>query len=133
MREFQEKRTARRRLYSKTTAVILLILIVLVGRGTWNIYQKERESALAAARAKAELTQLQTRQADLSKKLTYIKTDAGVEEEIRQDFQVAKEGEQVFVIVDASTSEASSTGSGGWWGQIWHWGTSLFGKQGGNE
>ncbi len=120
MREFQQKRNTRRKIYSKTTAVILFFLIILVGRGTWNIYQKYQESSQNADRVSVELAKLQGRQADLQKSLSHLDTDEGVEEEIRQKFQVSKDGEKVFVIVDSTSSASTTEEKAGFFGNIWN-------------
>ena len=61
---------------------------------------------------KAELTELQNRAELLETKVEYMKDERGIEEELRSRFDVAKEGEQVIILLDSERGEkilASST------------------------
>jgi cell division protein FtsB len=107
MREFQEKKRFRKFLYSKTMACILIVLILFFTRATWGVYKKQRETAANAMQAQNALQRLEDRQALLDREITKLKTDEGVEEEIRSKYGVSKPGEQVLIIVD--TEKATST------------------------
>ncbi len=104
MREFQDKKRFRRILYSKTTLVVLLILMVFLAKAVWSVYLKDKESARNTVMASNELAQLQARHDFLTQELGRLKTAEGKEEEIRKKYQVSKPGEQVVVIVEATAS-----------------------------
>lgn len=100
MRDFERKRKIRKVLYSKGVLLLLLLLLVLVGRATWGLYAKERESRRNLDRVEAELLGLQLREEKLRADIARLKTPEGVETEIREQFQVAKPGEKMIVLVD---------------------------------
>ncbi|MDQ3014243.1 MAG: septum formation initiator family protein [bacterium] len=107
MREFQEKKRFRRYLYSKGAVAILLVLVFFFGRASWGVYKKEQESGANAAQAQVSLKRLEDRQKILTDELNRLKTDEGIEEEIRSKFGVSKPGEQVVIIVE--DKKATST------------------------
>lgn len=100
MRDFERKRKIRKVLYSKGVLLLLLLLLALVGRATWGLYAKERESRRNLDRVEAELLGLQLREEKLRADIARLKTPEGVETEIREQFQVAKPGEKMVVLVD---------------------------------
>ena len=100
MREFQEKQKIKKRLYSKTSIVIVIIVVVFISRGVIGVYAKERDSRM-------ELSLLEKRKAELSDRLARVslnndrlKTEEGIESEIRSKFDVVKPDEGVIVVVD---------------------------------
>ena len=100
MRDFQRKQQIRKVLYSKAALVAVLILLVIVGKATWSVYTKERESQKNLTRVENELASLQAREQKLQKDITHLQTPEGVETEIREQFQVAKPGERMIVLVE---------------------------------
>jgi cell division protein FtsB len=116
MREFQEKKRFRKILYSKGSLVVLSILILFFGHATWGVYKKQSESAANALQAQNALQKLEDRQKVLDTELDKLKTEEGIEEEIRSKYGVSKPGEHVLIIVDdkkatTSTEEIQQT----WW------------------
>ena len=78
----------------------LAIILVLVLRATWSLYQKN-QSAMSNLRNSTErMAKLAEREAVLRDKIERLKTARGVEEEIRNNFPVVKAGEQVINIVE---------------------------------
>lgn len=100
MKEYQRKKKIRRFLYSRLALCILLALILLIGRATWSVYKKEQGSGQNLHRATAELAALEAREKNLTEKIRRLKTPEGVEAEIREQFQVAKPGERMVVVVE---------------------------------
>ena len=100
MRDFQRKRKIKKTLYSKGVLLILLLLLVLVGRATFGIYIKEQGSKQSLDLAKNELAALQAREGKLKEDITRLNTPEGIEAQIREQFQVAKPGERMIVLVD---------------------------------
>ncbi len=116
-------RTLKRRILSSPLALVAaLIVFVLLARATWGVYEKASQSAQRLAEAETELDKLKQHQDDLSRKVSYLSTDQGVEAEIRTKYRAVKEGESVAVIVDtdqtASAMNATSTAKVGWWGRL---------------
>ena len=103
MREFEYKRKFRRVLSSPLVLLPLAVLLIFLARGTWNIYVKNRDSGIELRIAEERLLKLRERQKALSTGVAKLQTETGIESEIRDRLQMAKEGERAIVIVDAET------------------------------
>ncbi len=111
MLEFKEKKKARKMMYSKPVLLVLSVIFLLSLEGLWNIYQKHSEAYGKAQEAKSALENLRGREAKIEKKVAFLKTDRGKEEEIRKKFMVGKQGEGVILVVEqpvASTTPMAS-------------------------
>lgn len=91
-------------LYSKGVLLVLLFLLVLVGKATFGLYAKERDSRKNLERAEAELSDLKLREDRLRADIIRLQTAEGIEAEIRGQFQVAKPGEKMVVLVEDQKS-----------------------------
>lgn len=100
MREFQDKKKSRKRLYSIWTLLALLVILVLFGKGLVSAYEKEKSTKVELNRLAAQKADIESRYNNISKENDTLKTNEGVESVIRQKFDVAKKGEGVIVIVD---------------------------------
>jgi predicted Holliday junction resolvase-like endonuclease len=106
--------------------IILLFFIFLV-KVVWAIREKVVISNSRLYSTNAELLKLQTHQNDLSKKISYLSTEQGIEAELRTKYRAIREGESVAVIVDrdqASSSLQLASSSPkeiedlGWWDKV---------------
>jgi cell division protein FtsB len=110
-----------------TTCAIGILLIVLI-RGSWNLYQKTKLSETRLAQARIELEALKQRQSDVAQKVERLSTDEGIEAEIRTKFHAVKAGESVAVIIDesqmanakSSQENSQATTTAGWWKRMLH-------------
>lgn len=109
MRDFQRKRKIRKVLYSKGVLFLLLLLLLFIGKATWNLYAKERESRANLTRVEAELQNLNLREARLRGDIARLEGPEGIETEIREQFQVAKPGERMVVLVNKEEPEPGPT------------------------
>ncbi|MEI6490377.1 MAG: hypothetical protein WCO16_01290 [bacterium] len=100
MREFQDKKKNRKRLYSIWSLLALLVVIVLFGKGVVSAYEKEKSTKGELNRLAAEKVDIERRYNNISKENETLNTNDGIESAIRQKFDVAKKGEGVIVIVD---------------------------------
>ncbi len=99
MKEFQEK-NKKRKGRSKIVLLFMLILLVLLVRGSIGSYQKERDSRLEVNREMKEKEALAKRYETIREQSDSLKNKIGIETEIRNKFDVAKEGEGVIIIVE---------------------------------
>lgn len=114
-------------IFTKLTLAVILVLCVFMAISVYNRYTVEREMAERRYTAETEYRELEERRNSLFDKVEYLKGDSGREFEIRKHFDVAKDGEQVVVIVDDENEEKLTftegikpdvdTGSS-WW-QFW--------------
>jgi hypothetical protein len=101
-------------------AVGLFILIVALARSVWLVRGKFVESQEARDEVVAAAAALEERKIGLERKVERLDTVRGQEEEIRQKLPVAKEGEQVVVIIDESADDEVEIGeSRSWWQNLW--------------
>jgi cell division protein FtsB len=63
-------------------------------------YSIEQEMIGRRAEAEEHLKQLENRKAELQKKVEYLSNERGIEAEMRRNFDVARPGEQVVIILD---------------------------------
>ena len=72
------------------------------------------------ASAEKELTTMENKKTALEKTTEKLKTEQGIEEAIRQKYQVAKNDERLIVIIDAQQKKSTETTAKrtGWWQTI---------------
>lgn len=105
MFEFYEKRRLKRLVYSKPVIGVLGILVMLACVPVYNVYTKfidtfERKEAVAA-----ELARVEHRESVLREEIERLDTPLGQEAEIRQKYELGKEGEQLIIIVEEPEEE----------------------------
>ncbi|MBI3634573.1 MAG: hypothetical protein HY228_03090 [Candidatus Yonathbacteria bacterium] len=106
---FQERKKIRRILYSKITLAFLLIVLIFVSRGTWQIYGKAMRARAEKDKAAQELAEIEMHTAELVKNIERLKSERGIEEEIRHRFPVARAGEEVVVVVDENDKKSKDS------------------------
>ena len=123
MLRFYQKKTFRRVLYSKGIFAALILAALFGLKATWGIHQKDLEARANAEEAQVTLAELKSREAFLRAELDRLSTERGVEAEIRKKFPLAKEGEEVAVVVDEPGGNATATpetSEPSWWERLWH-------------
>lgn len=69
--------------------------------------------------AEASVIELEERKERLSEEIQHLETKEGVEEEIRENFGFAKEGERVVIIVEGEEVETRGENKNtGFWGSF---------------
>ena len=123
MREFQEKRYWRRVVYSWPILILLIILAVLLVGPTVRLYRKNRLAVNEHRLLLEEGERLRERRAQLAAEVEKLNTARGLEEEIREKFNVVKPGERVInlVLPPATTSLAIAPTVKPWWAVILDW------------
>lgn len=105
MFEFRQRKRWKKIANSKIVFAVLVVMVFLFGRASLNVYGKYQEAGKNLSRSSGELAELQERRDTLTANVARLKTPEGVEEKIREKFQVAKEGENLIVIVDSEEGE----------------------------
>ncbi len=100
MRELQKKQLLKKRMYSIPVLMLLLVVVLLTLRGTWIVLEKRAESIKYVKALEAKSKTLEERKSELDQEVDYLETEAGIDEEIKERFNVAKIGEKVVIIVD---------------------------------
>jgi len=123
MSEQKEKKLYEKVFYSKITLVFLIVLIFFMSKAVLGLYEKKQNTRESLEVAELELERAEARKSLLNEKLDSFSTEKGIEMEIRDMFNVAREGEKVIVIVDEekNISNDDEGGSGGLWNRIKSW------------
>jgi cell division protein FtsB len=111
MVEFNRKKTYKKYIYSPFALLSLLFVFLVLLKALWGVYAKERRSAAYLEREQGEYSRVMDRKKELAQAVDFLKTDQGVEAEIRSKFRVVKEGEEVAVIIgdEATTTSVQAT------------------------
>lgn len=88
---------------------ILIILVLSAGRAVFNVYGRYHDSRVSLALAEKELAAVENKKAALEKTTAGLKTEEGIEKEIRQKYQVTKPDEQLIVIVQDEPEKTTET------------------------
>lgn len=123
MFDFHEKRKIKSWLFSKPAIILLLAASAFLATSVYDLYGKERATAKKHAERAAELAELIAHADALEAEVTYMQSERGIEEEIRDRFDVVKEGEQAVIILErrpatgtpSAAPEANNKGESPWW------------------
>lgn len=94
-------------LNSRLTIAALAVIAVALSFAVYDRYAVEREMLARKNEAETDLQALTERQAVLKERVEYLNNDQGMEAEIRRHFDVAREGEQVVILLGDDTEDAS--------------------------
>ena len=112
MHEFREKRKVRRLIYSPLALLLLFILIVLIGKGAFDMYRRQTLAEGVEVVAEGRLRDITDRENFLEAAIHRLSTPEGVEKALREKFNVHKSGENVVLLVspkeEPPVSETSS-------------------------
>jgi cell division protein FtsB len=122
MFDFHQKRKMKTVFGSRFTQSILIIVSFFVIMSAGNRYMIAREMAERRSAAELEIQALQDRRETLEAEVQYLSNERGVEAEMRRQFDIAREGEQVVIIIEDENEsgqneaiEATSTPSRAWY------------------
>ena len=124
MFDFHQKRKLRTIIGSRITQGILLFLAFMVMWSAYDRYLIARDMADKRAAVESEIADLEARQATMEEEVKYLSNERGIEAEMRRQFDIAKDGEQVVIILDDEVEEseqepATSTTQTRAWYKFW--------------
>lgn len=122
MREHEQRYTPARLLLRRTALLALFLMFLATVQGAWFAFEKERETDARRTDAEAELGHLKERYAELESKVGRLKTNQGVEEELRKQFNMGKPGEQLIIVVNPEAEEPGPViqDSRPWWERLFN-------------
>lgn len=100
MFDFQQKRKLKSWYSSRVTQVVVFVLALMVLASAFNRYLIADDMADRRATVEAEINNLEKRKDSLEAEVQYLSNDRGIEAEVRRQFDVAREGEQVVIILE---------------------------------
>jgi len=104
MRNFQQKRGLGNILRSRPVLVILGILVLVSLWGMVDFVDKMETTRDNRKKAENRIAELEKEKKKLSYDIAKLKTESGIEENIRLKFGLAKEGEKVIVVLEDQNS-----------------------------
>ena len=111
MFDFYQRRKLKTALAAPVTRVILFILVIMMSWSAFTRYQIAKDMDVRRASAQRELDELKAHKESLEGQVQYLKDDRGIEAEMRRQFDVALDNEQVVVIVEPETDETNGRDS----------------------
>ncbi len=109
MFDFHEKRKIRSILYSRWVVLGIFLLAAFFLTAVYDRYIVAIEMKEKLDVKRAEFDELNQRAQALESKVKYLEGDRGIEEELRNRFDVIKEGEQVVILLDERRKEEGNT------------------------
>lgn len=88
-------------IYSWPILILLAALIILAGKNVFEVYKNEHTSRLNREKSEKVLMSLEERNDFIVSGIETLRTEKGIEAEIRNKFRVVKEGEQLAVIINS--------------------------------
>ena len=104
--------------FMKIGIVLLVILVVVIIRATWSVYQKSVQTEEKRIEAEKEMEALHVRKKFLEVETERLSTADGMDSEIRRQFGFADEGENVFIIIDPEPVATSTAPQLSFWDKI---------------
>lgn len=117
MRDFQTRGKFARLLQSKPALVFLGLLLLV---SVWNLigfWRKMNETGENRERAEERVAELTENKMKLEANIESLESDRGIEEVLREDYGLSREGEGVIVIMEDQSEEVEEEPQGffGWW------------------
>ncbi len=127
MFDFHEKRKLKGYLYSTPVIIGLFLFSALLSTSVYARYLSEREMAGKREALTHQLDVLKMKASALEAEVKHLQSDRGIEEEIRDRYEVSKKGEQVVVILEGSEDKKaivtpivqSEDGAHSFWSFLW--------------
>jgi len=117
MRNFKRQRVWRNMFESKPFLIFLGILILLFAWNIWGLWNKMEETAKNKQIVQNQITALNQQKGKLTSDINNLNTDQGKEQVFRENFGLAKEGENEIVVLDNNaTTPTSPPASSGFFG-----------------
>ncbi len=107
MLEFYQKNSWRSVLRSWWLVGILFVVCVLLAFSVYDRYTIEKEMAARRIEAEKALEGLAERKNEVEEQVNYLKSERGIEAEMRRNFDVAQPDEQVVIILDPETEPST--------------------------
>lgn len=101
--------------------VVLIVFLLLLGRGIWSISEKAAIARAERAHVAETAEELAVRIAEIEKSLGQLGSPRGIDQEIRGRYMVARPEEEVVVIVDDGPKKSENSEAApqsGFWGRV---------------
>lgn len=116
-----KKRRKKNILNSRVLLLVLLIIAIFFANGAYKMYKRSKDTRNYLSSMSQRFEQLESRYKNTKEDLEYIESDTGKEKEIREKFNLAKEGENAIVIIDEDPVEIQTPEKKNIWQKIVNW------------
>ena len=86
--------------HSPIVLLVIFCVIIVFSFNIFRLLEKERETSKKKEQILSQIEDLRSREDILKKDISKLSTEIGIEETIRDKYQVVKEGEKMVIIVD---------------------------------
>lgn len=100
MREFQEKKIARKLIFSLPVLIAVTVLLLWMIYGIVSVIVTLRKLSQKNDELKAKIENVQKSKKNLEDKMSLMETKYGVDLEARQNFNLKKPGEEVILFIE---------------------------------
>ena len=121
MRDYQGKKKWHIFFRSKSFILLVLVIFIFLGRGVWDVYKKDEVARMNKDEALLKLNALKSKEEGLTAEIERLKSERGIEEELRRRFQVAKPGEEILVVIDKNQAKKELVSEREpWYESVWN-------------
>ncbi len=121
MKNFQNKKNTGGVLYSRPVLILMGLVLLFFMWGVVRFFIKMEETSKNKKIAELKLVELNKNKTKLISDIDNLKTDMGLEASIRDKFGLAKEGEDLIVVVDEKVNTAKEEiEEGNWVSSLWN-------------
>lgn len=101
MKDFKTRKSTQKPFYHSWFFLAFLVLVLsFFVKSTHASFSKKRNADLEKDKYELRLNNLKQKKINLETKIEHMKTNRGIEEELRKRFNVTKEGEQLIKIIE---------------------------------
>ena len=126
MAELQKNRDSKNIWHSPLVLFVLLCIVLVFSYNMIGLIKKAHQTAKEKNVVLQQINDLNQRQTSLQTNINQLQNDAGVEQTIRNKYELVKPGEQMVVIVDPTTSNSSNQSEASKPISFWSWLKSIF-------
>jgi len=122
MSRLKNKNKINKVIYSWPVLILLLLIVSLIGKSVWGVYQSEKISRGNKQYSEEKYQELKNKSDLVISEIEMLETEKGIETEIRDKFRVVKEGEQLAIIINSGdgTKEQNEVKKEKIWIKIWN-------------
>jgi cell division protein FtsB len=122
MKNSSQKSNLKRILYSRIVLFLLGVLLLFFAWGVFGFMNKMKTTTENKKILLGKIMDLQNKKEKLTTDIEKLKTEEGIEENIRTKFGLAKEGEEMTVVVDSQEkSKEIDPENEGFWSKFNFW------------
>lgn len=86
--------------FSRPAFAVFSVAAIFLAFSVFKVYKKSSQAVLKNAAVEKDIADTNKRKGELEANLQKLKTEQGVEEELRKKFQIKKQDEEFFVIIE---------------------------------